>query len=79
MRELPGGLAESELYLEGVHCAACVWLVEKLPSVVDGVLEARLDFRRASVRLIWDPARARLSRIARALSPSFSASAVAAA
>ncbi len=29
-----------ELYLEGVHCAACVWLVEKLPEVVPGVIES---------------------------------------
>ena len=28
---LPGGLLATDLYLEGVHCAACVWLVEKVP------------------------------------------------
>ena len=33
------GLAATELYLEGVHCAACVWLVERLPGLVPGVLE----------------------------------------
>lgn len=60
-------LASVELYLEGVHCAACVWLVEKLPAVVPGVVEARLDVRRALVRLVWDGSRVALSRIARAL------------
>jgi Cu2+-exporting ATPase len=35
-----------ELLLEGVHCAACVWLVEKLPELVPGVSECRLDYAR---------------------------------
>lgn len=56
-----------DLFLEGVHCAACVWLVERLPDVVPGVMEARLDPRRALVRVTWDPAVASLSTIARAL------------
>lgn len=62
-----GGMLRTELLLEGVHCAACVWLVEKLPQLVPGVAEARLDLRRASVRVTFDPAHARLSRIARTL------------
>ena len=33
----------TRLYLEGVHCAACVWLVEKLPAVLRGVDEVRLN------------------------------------
>lgn len=56
-----------ELYLEGVHCAACVWLVEKLPTIASGVLEARLDLRRALVRLVWDKRVTSLSAIARSL------------
>jgi len=64
---LPDGTKSTELYLEGVHCAACVWLVEKLPQVVPGVLESRLDMRRSLVRVRWDDARVTLSRIARAL------------
>ncbi len=61
------GLLRTELLLEGVHCAACVWLVEKLPQVLPGVAEARLDLRRASVSVTFDPAQVRLSRIARML------------
>lgn len=61
------GVRTAELYLEGVHCAACVWLVERLPRVLPGVVEARLDFRRALVRVVWSESDVRLSRIARAL------------
>lgn len=56
-----------ELYLEGVHCSACVWLVEKLPSLLPGVREASLDFLRRVVRVSWDPEAIALSRIARQL------------
>jgi cation transport ATPase len=55
------------LYLEGVHCAACVWLVEKLPEVVPGVIESRLDMRRSLVRVRWDESQAKLSQVARML------------
>ncbi len=58
---------ETRLYLPAVHCAACVWLVEKLPALLPGVIASRLDFRRAVVTVTWDPARVRLSAIARTL------------
>ena len=62
-----GGALAVELYLEGVHCGACVWLLERLPSVQSGVLEARLDLGRSVLRLRWDPRRLRLSEVARLL------------
>jgi Cu2+-exporting ATPase len=61
------GRCRTRLYLEGVHCAACVWLVEKLPETVPGVDSVRLDLGRAVAEVVWDPARVALSRIGRAL------------
>lgn len=61
------GLLSAEFYLEGVHCAACVWLVEKLPSIQTGVIEARLNYRRQTARVVWDPAAVRLSAVAQKL------------
>ncbi|MBP1685854.1 MAG: hypothetical protein H6Q33_1997 [Deltaproteobacteria bacterium] len=66
-RELEPGTRTAELYLEGVHCAACVWLVERLPRVAPGVIESRLDLRRSLVRLVWDERDTTLSRVARTL------------
>ncbi len=63
----PDELASCELYLESVHCAACVWLVERLPRVLGGVVEVRADVGRQRAEVVWDPARVRLSEIARAL------------
>lgn len=63
-RRAPGGPPSVELFLEGVHCAACVWLIEKLPRVLPGVIEARLDLRRAIVTVTWREDAVALSRIA---------------
>ena len=63
----PDGTKRTTLMLEGLHCAACVWLIERLPRVVGGVIESRLDLRRAVVSLRWDPARVSLAAIARSL------------
>lgn len=63
----PGGRMTCELFVEGVHCVACVWLIERLPKIVPGVVEARLDFGRSIVYLDWEVSRASLSQIARAL------------
>lgn len=60
-------LARVELYLEGVHCAACVWLVERLPRVAPGVVEARLDLGRQVASVTFDPAVVPLSDVARRL------------
>lgn len=32
-----------KFYLEGIHCMACIWLIEKTPEFLDGLLSARLN------------------------------------
>ena len=34
---------KAELYLEGIHCLGCLWILEKLPNLDPGVMESRLD------------------------------------
>ncbi len=64
---LPGGECETELLLEGVHCAACVWLIERLPRVCPGVIESRANIRTRSAVVRYAPDRVPLSRVAQAL------------
>lgn len=61
------GRCRTRVYLEGVHCAACVWLVEKLPAVLPGVEEVRLNLGSAVAEVTWRPGATRLSAVARAL------------
>ncbi len=61
------GVCATTLVLTGVHCGACVWLIERLRRILPGVIEARVDLRRARVRVVWDSRTVRLSRIAQTL------------
>jgi Cu2+-exporting ATPase len=67
VRTRADGLSETDLYLEGVHCASCVWLVERTPLAVPGVASAELNLARGIVHLAWDPTRTTLSCAARFL------------
>ncbi len=59
--------AEVELLLEGMHCAACVWLIERLPRVADGVIDARANIRRRTVCVRYNPDHIKLSQVAQSL------------
>ena len=63
----PDGLQATELYLEGIHCSACLWLIEKSLAQEAGVAEARLNFARARLSLVWAPTARKLSDIAERL------------
>jgi P-type Cu2+ transporter len=66
-RPLPDGGLEIRMALDGIHCAACVWLIEKLPTLVSGVTMAQVNWSRATIRLQWNPQQTSLSIIARSL------------
>lgn len=62
---LPEGRVQATLRLHGIHCAACVWLLERLPQFQPGVIYARVDLTHNSLELVWNPAQVQLSQIAR--------------
>lgn len=51
----PDGSQSLEFYLEGVHCAACVWLIEKLPELIPGVIASRLNLSSAIATVTLSP------------------------
>ncbi|MFT5142047.1 MAG: Cu2+-exporting ATPase [Rhodothermales bacterium] len=60
---LADGSRRTELYLDGVHCAACVWLAERAAHDISGVSVSRLDLSRARLSLTWDPRKVSLGTI----------------
>lgn len=67
VRGAPGGLRIAALRLQGLSCAACVWLIERIMEREAAVIHARVDLTRSRVILTWDPALAPLSTLARQL------------
>jgi len=67
VREAGDHVREAALILEGITCAACVWLNEQHLSQLPGVLSVDVNYatRRAYVR--WDDRRAKLSDILKAV------------
>ena len=58
-----GGLREANLILEGIVCAACVWLNERHLQGLPGVLAADINFSTRRARVRWDDSRIHLSDI----------------
>lgn len=64
-RAVGGGLVASSCSVRGLHCGACAWLIERSVPLVPGWHSARVRMNDHSVELIYDPAKTRLSEIAR--------------
>ncbi|MDY3204289.1 MAG: heavy metal translocating P-type ATPase [Arcobacter sp.] len=57
------GFSQIDLIIEGIHCAACVWLNEKVLHDTKGIVEANINFTTNKARIIWDEEKLKLSEI----------------
>jgi len=55
------------LLVEGIHCAACVWLIERGLKKVPGVRSAEVNLASKRLHLKWDNSKAKLSDLIKAL------------
>lgn len=58
-----GELYEISLIIEGIHCAACVWLNEKVLYETEGILDVSINFSTNKAKVVWDPSLIKLSKI----------------
>ena len=58
-----GEVREIDLHVDGIHCAACVWLIETGLERMPGVEQARVNLTGRRLRLRWNNTRQRLSRL----------------
>ena len=59
---------QASLILEGIVCAACVWLNERHVSALAGVVEFRINYSTHRARIRWDDSQIKLSDILQAIS-----------
>lgn len=65
--------AETNLHMvtfqvPAIHCSACVWLLEKLPSIAPGITQSRVNFTRREVTISYLPGEQTLSGVVEWLS-----------
>jgi Cu2+-exporting ATPase len=60
-------LRSASLILEGITCAACVWLSERHVKALDGVLDFSVNYSSHRARVRWDASRIQLSDILKAI------------
>ena len=57
------GFKQIDLIIEGIHCAACVWLNEKILYETKGIVQADINFTTNKARVTWDEDELKLSDI----------------
>lgn len=62
-----GAEREINLLVEGIHCAACVWLIERTLGRLSGVLSANVNLAGRRLLVRWDNEHIKLSDIIRRL------------
>ena len=62
-----GDLRETSLLIEGIHCGACVWLIETYLARRPGVVQATVNLATHRARVRWDARRATLADVLRAI------------
>jgi len=67
VRDAGDKLREAALILEGITCAACVWLNERHVARLPGVLDVQVNYATHRARIRWDDSRIKLSEILQAI------------
>ncbi|MEA3289395.1 MAG: heavy metal translocating P-type ATPase [Campylobacterota bacterium] len=57
------GFSKVDLIIEGIHCAACIWLNEKILHETDGIVDATINFTNYKAKIVWDEDTIKLSQI----------------
>jgi Cu+-exporting ATPase len=50
-----GVIAKTTFRLPQIHCSSCLWLLEKLHKLSNGIISSRVDFMRKEVSITFDP------------------------
>lgn len=56
-------LLEAHLIIEGIHCAACVWLNEAALQKQQGIISANINYTNNKAKIVFDPRAIKLSAI----------------
>lgn len=56
-------LEKIRLYLPAVHCSSCIWLLENLARLKEGILSSRVNFLKKTLHLDYNPQEVQLKEV----------------
>jgi P-type Cu+ transporter len=56
-----------EFYVPAIHCVSCIWLLENLQKIQEGIIKSEVNFSRKTVRIDFSSTEVKLSAIAKLL------------
>ncbi len=68
VRHLDAGQCEAVFLVDGLRCAACVWLIERALGALPGIERVQVNAAARRARIVWDSARCDLAQIVTAFS-----------
>ena len=63
-----GQQSHVSFYLPQMHCASCIWLLENLHTIDQGVLFSKTNFQRKEIFIVFDPLKISLRKVVELLS-----------
>ncbi|NJK82883.1 MAG: HAD-IC family P-type ATPase [Saprospiraceae bacterium] len=54
---------KASFHLPDIHCASCIWLLENLYKLNDGIIHSQVNFLKKQVRLTFDPKKTTLRKV----------------
>lgn len=65
--QLDNDLLMAEFLVQGIHCPACIWLIEKMVYKNPGIEYCEVNFTKHSMKVAWDPGITKVSDIIHAV------------
>lgn len=62
-----GGHVQVSFYLPQMHCSSCLWLLENLHQINDGIGSSRVDFAHKDVTILFEEEKITLKKVAELL------------
>lgn len=62
LRQVNGEM-ETDLVIDGIRCASCIWLNEKILNKTKGVTYARVNYATHKAKIRWDPSVADFTKV----------------
>lgn len=59
--------AMARLYIEGLHCTSCAWLIEKHLLKQTGIISASLNYQQQQLQVSWDISLTQLDKVMEAI------------